>query len=92
MNNNKINILPKEIYKLRKLKRLSFSNNNIKIIPTSFNKLENIDFIALINNKIENIKEITIIDKLVLDNNDILRIANNYELVKILKKYKIETL
>ena len=92
MNNNQISILPKEIYKLEKIKRLCFNDNKIKIIPKSFNKLTYIEFISLTGNKIENINEITIINKLVLDNNDILKIANEYELKKILKKYKIETL
>ena len=53
----KLNTIPDAIFKLKHLKKLSLSNNQIKIIPNEVDKLENLWFLDLSHNEITTIPE-----------------------------------
>lgn len=97
LSNCHLNVIPKQIYQLKKLKVLELDVNNLDSIPSELKTLKSLENISMIYNRIRNIEflntgncELPNLKYLFLRNNLIQTIPTNIELYKTLKILSLE--
>lgn len=90
----KVNFLPLELFSLRKLQHLNFSNNEIDTIPNDIIKMESLKTLILNGNKLRQIPDhlcsLESLEELQMNDNDIIKISKSIIKLHNLKRLEVK--